>query len=86
MSKKNYVMFLNSWFQIILSLEEKNDSLAQISKKSGIQYSHVIKIIKCLKNKKIVVCCMKGREQKIWLTEKGIKLKKLLEEVRGMII
>ena len=62
---------------IFLSIENL-DYINKITKKTGITYSHVCKTINIFEKEKLIETKIWGRQRVINLTDKGIKIKKLL--------
>ena len=74
----------NALAKVILSINNKENYGLSITKKTGMAYSTVHKILKKLKQEKFIEFNKIRRLKIITLTNKGIKLKDLLTEIKNL--
>ena len=74
----------NAITKVMLTLNDKVNYSGEISRKLGITFSTVVKIIKEMNNNNLVEFNKKGRIKYLTLTSKGIKLKNLLTEIKQL--
>ena len=74
----------NAITKVILSINSKNNYGGIISRKLGITFSTVHRILNEIREKDLIKFNKKGRIKLINLTNKGIKLKELLTEIKQL--
>jgi len=71
---------------LFIQIEESNvNNIHKIARKGNVTYSHAFKLIKHWEKKGFLILIKEGRDQKIFLTEKGIKIKSLLIKIEMLI-
>lgn len=74
----------NAISKIVMSIDSKTNYGSAILRKTGMVYSTVHNIIKKLRKENFIEFNRKGRVQYITFTNKGIKLKELLIELKQL--
>lgn len=75
------VLFTTYIYKIILHLSTNSSNISNISKILGKQYSSVIRHLQYLEDVGVLNTTKEGRERHYQLTNEGLKLANLLEDV-----
>ncbi len=82
----NKLIFQKIGTGLILYLNEKKSSnVSEIGRNLQASYSHLFNVAKDLEEIGIIKSTKTGREKKLMLTEKGLKIAKLIEEIKANI-
>lgn len=82
----NKLIFQKIGTGLILYLNEKeNSNISEIGRNLQASYSHLFNVAKGLEEIEIIKSEKIGREKKLILTEKGLRIAKLIEEIKANI-
>lgn len=71
-----------AWMDVLINISDNVDSITILARDMKASYTHVFNIIKDLESKNILTVMKNGRDNKITLTPKGIKIVVCLDELR----
>lgn len=72
-------------YNIIMAVNDYDNFLYRLSTKIDVTYSHVVKVVDKLETLEILESKHSGRKRILKLTEKGLKVKNLLLEIRSTL-